>query len=756
MTRYLVLFGLFAGLLPVTAAAQPVDDTSLDEELPPAPGTEIEVEMTASDRELFGVGEEFELDERDRVISAARTETTIQEVPAIVSVITREEIEARGFRTILEVLQTIPGFEGDRSDGNHWIEETFARGNPRTVLVLINGINVVEPTRNMLVLDRKIPLEIVERIEITSGPGGVLWGSNALLGVINITLRNGRDQPGWRVRFGGGSGPGDLEAGEFNLAFGEEIGDDVYLFANLNLFSSRGAEVTVDSQKVVGVLPLPQPDGASFFLSEPITTINSRDFFGSFYLDLRGGPVTFNAFVQLEQDHRPQAFGGAVLTTDLRSPEVAAAIGPIEAENAGQDALWLFSLNYRDRFSEDDVGFSATGYLVRWLVNEDPFGSFPPSDLLPRGVVSRMFTEGQYRTGLNLDADVVLPANNHLIFGGEAFADLTDGIFQEFQDDPGDPDNIDTVTAAIINPADRYVSSVYVSDEWRASDVVALNAGTRLQMSDTYDPAVLASSALVWNMFDDTYLKLNYSEGLRPPELLATHVNSDIPSGLTFVGNPDLNVERSRAAEAEINAVVVEDTDPVDRWFVRADYSFTVIDDLIQNTSTGFANAGTRFIHSVEFLSRIDFEGDHELSTAYYFVDAADGDTGPLRNIANHIANVHGQVQLVPNLLHISADVTWVGPREDINREVREPDEPGQLVLVIPSDVVIEELEPVTLLRAGIYVNDIADTFDIGVFGHNILDQEYAVPDEFFDDRVMTRPLFMPRWSVFAMIEAEF
>ena len=753
LRRLLVLLAVL--LMPLGAWAQPADDTTLDD-LPPPSLDDGEQEETPEPSDPFGFGEEFSLEARDRVISAARTETTIQEAPAIVSVITAEEIRARGFRTINEILQTVPGFEGERSEGNHWITEAFARGNPRTLLVLVNGINIVEPLRNMMVLDRKIPLEIVERIEIISGPGGVLWGSNALLGVVNITTITGRGHEGWGVRVGGGHGPGELGAAEANLTYGRELVEDVFILASLNFYTSRGAELTADSQKVVGVLPAPDPDGLSLFLAEPATTDPSRDYFGSVYFNLRGGPVTFNVLMEWEQDHRQLGFGGGVLTTDLRSPELIERVGEVDVETVGNDPIWLFSLQYRDRFAQDDFGFSATAFFLRWDVSEDPFGSFPPSDLLPRGLATSMRSDGQFRTGVNLDADYLLPQHNHLVFGAEFVADIMKGVYQGFQIDPFDPDNGAMAEELLVTPVNRYIGAVYASDEWRASEYVALNAGGRLQVSNTYDPAILVAGALVWNMFADTFLKLNYTEGFRPPQVQATHVNSNVQSGVTFNANPDLDVERSRAVETEINTVLLEDTNTVDRWFIRADYSFTVLNDLIDNTATGFENAGTRFIHSVEMLSRLTFVNQHELSLAYYFVDAEDDASGPIRSIANHIVNAHGRLQIVPGILHFAADLTLVGPREDANRQVDSSGEPGAMINVFAHDLVIERLDPVWLLRAGFRAENIADRFAISLFGHNILDQDYAVPDPFFDDRVAMRPFPMPGWSVFGTFEAAF
>ena len=46
-----------------------------------------------------------------------------------------------------DVLRTVPGFEGDRLESNGWFVESIARGQPRTLLVLLNGVNITEAVR---------------------------------------------------------------------------------------------------------------------------------------------------------------------------------------------------------------------------------------------------------------------------------------------------------------------------------------------------------------------------------------------------------------------------------------------------------------------------------------------------------------------------------------------------------------------------------------------------------------------------------
>src|SRR5690606_19844576 len=111
-------------------------------------------------------------------------------------------------------------------DSNGWTEESFARGTPRGLLILVNGVNIVDPIRNAVSLDRKLPLEAIERIEVVSGPGGVLWGSNALLGVVNIITRTADSLDGFEIVTGGGTGSGEQEAAKVAASYGGKFFDD--------------------------------------------------------------------------------------------------------------------------------------------------------------------------------------------------------------------------------------------------------------------------------------------------------------------------------------------------------------------------------------------------------------------------------------------------------------------------------------------------------------------------------------------------
>ncbi|MFT5432813.1 MAG: outer membrane receptor protein involved in Fe transport, partial [Myxococcota bacterium] len=282
---------------------------------------------------------DFELLERDVVESAAKTRTTIQEAPSIITVVTQREIRDRGYRTLSDVLQNIPGFEGGRWEFNGAIKDNLTRGLPHTTLILLDGVNIVEPAQNLVVMDRKFPLDIVKRIEIISGPGGVLWGSNALLGVINIITHDGSSKPGFELTVGGGDGPGEQGAARAHLSYGGSFADDlVKLYISGTYFTTDGPSLELDGQKVIGPFPAPSPDAYSIYATGATTTEPVlRDHYLNISGNLEVGPVTLGWFTGYEVEYREISSGSVALTESYYDNPLATTDSVNNLVTAGSD-----------------------------------------------------------------------------------------------------------------------------------------------------------------------------------------------------------------------------------------------------------------------------------------------------------------------------------------------------------------------------------------------------------------------------------
>jgi iron complex outermembrane receptor protein len=136
------------------------------------------------------------------VTSVSRRPERLQEAPASVFVITAEDIRRAGSRSLAEALRLAPNLEVARATNNNYnISARGMNGSSNSpankLLVMIDGRSVYSPLFSGVFWDEPdVMLEDVERIEVISGPGGTLWGVNAVNGVINITTRHARDTEG--------------------------------------------------------------------------------------------------------------------------------------------------------------------------------------------------------------------------------------------------------------------------------------------------------------------------------------------------------------------------------------------------------------------------------------------------------------------------------------------------------------------------------------------------------------------------------
>lgn len=137
-----------------------------------------------------------------QVTSVSKKPERLLDAPASVFVITADDIRRSGAATLPEALRLAPNLQVARVNGPTYA--ITARGlngggnsAPNKLLVLIDGRSVYTPLFSGVFWDvQDLMLEDVERIEVISGPGGTLWGVNAVNGVINITTRSAHDTQG--------------------------------------------------------------------------------------------------------------------------------------------------------------------------------------------------------------------------------------------------------------------------------------------------------------------------------------------------------------------------------------------------------------------------------------------------------------------------------------------------------------------------------------------------------------------------------
>jgi iron complex outermembrane receptor protein len=142
------------------------------------------------------------------VTTVSRQEEELQTSAAAVYVLSREDIRRARVTSIPEALRLVPGVQVARVDANKWAVSIrgFNSRSANKLLVLVDGRSVYDPLFGGVFWEaRDVALDEVERIEVIRGPGGTLWGTNAVNGVINIITRHTRDTQGTRATIGAGT-----------------------------------------------------------------------------------------------------------------------------------------------------------------------------------------------------------------------------------------------------------------------------------------------------------------------------------------------------------------------------------------------------------------------------------------------------------------------------------------------------------------------------------------------------------------------
>ncbi len=159
------------------------------------------------------------------VTSVSRKEQPLSKAPSAIYVITQSDIRHSGATNIPDLLRMVPGVDVAQINANTWAISIrgFNYRYSGKVLVLIDGRTVYSPSFSGVYWDQQnLPLEDIDRIEVIRGPGGTVWGANAMNGVINIITKAAADTKGGLIsavagsyedqgllQYGGSLGAGD-------------------------------------------------------------------------------------------------------------------------------------------------------------------------------------------------------------------------------------------------------------------------------------------------------------------------------------------------------------------------------------------------------------------------------------------------------------------------------------------------------------------------------------------------------------------
>jgi len=138
------------------------------------------------------------------VTSVSKRPEALNKAPAAIYIITAEDIRRSGVTSLPEILRLAPNLEVARINAYNWTVTARGFNSPETankLLVLIDGRSVYEPIGSGIPWPQvNVAPDNIVRIEVISGPGGTMWGANAVNGVINVITRDAASTQGLVAR----------------------------------------------------------------------------------------------------------------------------------------------------------------------------------------------------------------------------------------------------------------------------------------------------------------------------------------------------------------------------------------------------------------------------------------------------------------------------------------------------------------------------------------------------------------------------
>jgi|SRR6185437_8806738 len=332
-----------------------------------------------------------------KVTSVARRPEKLLETASAVQVITAQDIARSGATSLAEVLRLADNLQVAQKNSHDWAitARGFNTALSNKLLVMIDGRTVYTPLFSGVFWDiQDYPLEDIERIEVISGPGGTLWGANAVNGVINIITKSAADTQGAYVDAGGGSQLEQLAEARYGGALSSNTDFRVY-----GKYVDHGGDVLSDG--------MPSSDAwhqerGGFRLDSSLSARDTLSVHGDLYnsheneptgrVALSSGGNVVGQWSRTFSADSAISLQAYVDRTQLTDPMPALAFGPLALAPAGylHDALTTYDLDFQHQLQigADQGVVWGLGYRR----TDDQVGNAPALAFLPAVLDQNLFS----------------------------------------------------------------------------------------------------------------------------------------------------------------------------------------------------------------------------------------------------------------------------------------------------------------------------------------------------------------------------
>jgi iron complex outermembrane receptor protein len=418
------------------------------------------------------LGEVALFQELPTVTAASKFEQDSREAPASISIISREEIERFGYRTLGEALNAARGIftSYDRNYTYIAVRGFTVPGDYNTrILLLVDGHRLNDNVADAAYVgtESALDMSVVDRIEIIRGAASSLYGTNAFYGVINVITRNGRSLQGGEVQ----ADAGTFDSYRARAVFGERAPSGVEYMVGGGMYRSSGDD-----------LYFPEFDAPE--TSNGVASGLDGDRAGSAFAKISYQGWSLQAGLQDRKKEVPTASYGTnfddprLMTQDQHAFAVARYAHPFADLSRFDVSLAFDRHRYQGTYPYEDV--------VQQDLQSGDWTTLEAQYVRPLGRKHKVVVGGEYRLNTRQD---------------QALYDVDP--FQSYLDDQ----------------RSSSVWAVFVQDEYRITNRLLLNAGLRHDSYETFGGTTNPRAALIYTLDQRTTLKALYGQAFRAPNL---------------------------------------------------------------------------------------------------------------------------------------------------------------------------------------------------------------------------------------------
>jgi outer membrane receptor for ferrienterochelin and colicins len=557
----------------------------------------------------------------DSVYSASGFKQKVTEAPASVTIITSEEIQRYGYRTLADILRNVPGFYVSY-DRNYSYLGVRGYGLPgqynNSIALLVDGhrLNDNIYDGNLLGTDFPIDVDLIDRVEVIRGPNSSLYLASAFLAVIDVITKRGRDLPKVSVA-GSVASYGTYEG---RVSYGNTFNNGLELLLSSSFYDSHGPD-----QLFFPAFDRPATNNG-------IAVNADDDEFHQLFANASWGAFTLHGVFGSRDKGIPTASFGTVFdVTGTRTIDVRGYLD-LDYEHGLGRGWNLTSRTYYDQYDNDGTyvyDYSASGG--------------------PSRVLNKNYAHGKW-WGEEVTLSKQVSDTQRLSVGAE---------FQDnFEQNQGNYD-VQPFVQYLSDSRTSNIFSVYAQDEIHLRKNLILNLGLRYDHYSIFGGTTNPRAALIYNPWDKTTFKFLYGRSFRPPSFFELYY--DAPGN---EANPSLRPQTVETMELvweqyfanhfrltvsgfyyPIRGLINEQVDPV-------------------NGNAFFANAGSLDLRGLDFVLARDLPHGTEGTVSYSFQDATNTSTQmPVTNSPKHVIQASFSVPLIKQRVFASVDLQYISKR---------------------------------------------------------------------------------------------